>query len=124
MSDIRLIKKYANRRLYDTITCAYITLDDIKQLVIQHITFKVVDAKTGDDLTQHTLLQIITDQEMHSTPLFTTDMLQEFIRFYNEKSQDAFRESLEQMMKLFITQRDVFSKQWQSYWSMLMGGKK
>ena len=62
-SEERLIKKYPNRRLYDTVTSAYITLSDVKQLVMESYSFKVIDAKTGDDLTRAILLQIITEQE-------------------------------------------------------------
>ena len=124
MSDIRIVKKYPNRRLYDTTTGAYITLDDIKELVINRVTFKVIDAKSGKDITQSTLLQIITEQEMGATPIFTADMLQDFIRFYHENSQDVFSKYLEQMMRMFIQQRDLLTNQWQSYQAMFTGKKR
>ena len=72
---LRLVKKYPNRRLYDTRTSAYITLSDVKDLVLSHEGFKVVDAKTGDDLTRSILLQIIIEEEAAGVPLFTTDLL-------------------------------------------------
>ena len=124
MSDIRIVKKYPNRRLYDTTTGAYITLDDIKELVINRVPFKVIDAKSGKDITQSTLLQIITEQEMGATPIFTADMLQDFIRFYHENSQDVFSKYLEQMMRMFIQQRDLLTNQWQSYQAMFTGKKR
>lgn len=124
MTDVRIIKKYANRRLYDTTTNAYITLDDIKNLVIDKTAFKVIDAKNGNDITQNTLLQIIAEQEMGANPLFTADILQDFIRFYHENAHDRFRQSLEQMMRLFAQQRDMFSQQWQAYWDLFRGHDK
>src|SRR5580692_10802351 len=88
MSTSRIIKKYPNRRLYDTTVGEYITLEEIKKLVFDHVDFRVIDARTKKDLTQSTLLQIITEQETSSSPIFTTDMLQDFIRLYQEKSQN------------------------------------
>lgn len=111
----RIIKKYPNRRLYDTTLRAYITLDDVKKLVFDHAEFKVIDARTDKDLTQSTLLQIITEQEATSTPIFTTVVLQEFIRFYHKKSHHALSEYLEQVMNLYVHQKDFFQKQWFSY---------
>ena len=69
-SEERLIKKYPNRRLYDTVTSAYITLSDVKQFVMESYSFKVIDAKTGDDLTRAILLQIITEEESNGSPIF------------------------------------------------------
>lgn len=115
MSVIRIIKKYPNRRLYDTTRGCYITLDDIKELVIQHDTFKVIDARTEKDLTQSTLLQIITEQESSATPIFTNALLQDFIRSYHEKTQNLFTEYLEQAIGLFSQQKSYLEKQWGSY---------
>lgn len=78
----RLIKKYANRRLYDTHTSTHVTLPDIRQLVIDEVPFQVVDAKTGEDLTRSILLQIIQEAESDGEPLFSSDMLKGIIRFY------------------------------------------
>jgi polyhydroxyalkanoate synthesis repressor PhaR len=119
MTTSRIIKKYPNRRLYDTEINAYITLDDIKKLVIEHVIFQVIDARTNKDLTQSTLLQIITEQEASSTPLFTTTVLQDFIRFYHEKSQNTFSQYLEQALALFIHQKEFFQNQWLAYQTLL-----
>lgn len=116
----RIIKKYPNRRLYDTSIRAYITLDDVKKLVYDRVEFKVVDARSQRDLTQNTLLQIIAEQELNSTPLFSPAVLQEFIRFYNEKSQDMFSQYLEQAMRVFMKQRDFFQNQWLTYHKLFL----
>ena len=78
---IRLIKKYPNRRLYDTQTSSYITLADVKELVLEHGSFQVVDAKSGEDLTRNILLQIILEEEAGGAPMFTSDLLSQMIRF-------------------------------------------
>ena len=75
---VRLIKKYPNRRLYDTKTSAYITLGDVKELVLKFEPFKVLDAKTGDDLTRSILLQIILEEESGGVPLFSCELLSGF----------------------------------------------
>ncbi len=81
-SDVRLIKKYPNRRLYDTHTSSHVTLADIRQLVIGETPFQVVDAKSGEDLTRSILLQIIQEAERDGEPIFSSEMLQSIIRFY------------------------------------------
>lgn len=111
----RIIKKYPNRRLYDTKKKVYITLDDVKTLVIEHEDIQVIDANTKKDLTQMTLLQIITENETSTTPMFTIPMLQHFIRLYHEKSQHLMSQYLEEVMGLFANQKELMSKQWQSY---------
>jgi len=83
----RVIKKYPNRRLYDTNTSTYITLADIKQLVMSNDPFVVLDAKTGEDLTRSILLQIILEEEACGTPMFTTAVLSNIIRFYGQTMQ-------------------------------------
>jgi polyhydroxyalkanoate synthesis repressor PhaR len=113
-AETRIIKKYPNRRLYDTSLCAYINLIDIKQLVLDHENFIVIDAKTKKDITQSTLLQIIAEEEM-ICPIFSTTLLQGFIRLYNEKSQILLSEYLEQAMNLFIKQKEYFKQQMTSY---------
>lgn len=105
MSDIRIIKKYPNRRLYDTAISSYITLNDVKELVLTYTTFKVVEAKTGDDLTRTTLLQIISEQEDKGNPIFTTEILQHIIRFYGDSMQAMMSRFLEHSMKMFIEQQ-------------------
>lgn len=118
MSTIRIIKKYKNRRLYDTASNSYITLEDVKQLVFNNVEFKVSDATTGADLTQSTLLQIITEQETTSTPIFTNHMLCDFIRSYQQNSQNMFRDYLSKSMELFTRQNELFIQQWQSIQSV------
>ncbi|MEE4465562.1 polyhydroxyalkanoate synthesis repressor PhaR, partial [Azotobacter chroococcum] len=81
-NDVRLIKKYPNRRLYDTRTSCHITLADIRQLVISEEPFQVVDAKTGEDLTRSILLQIIQEAESDGEPIFSSETLKGIIRFY------------------------------------------
>ncbi len=97
----RLIKKYPNRRLYDTKTSAYITLSDVKNLVLTLSPFKVVDAKTGEDLTRSILLQIILEEETAGVPLFTTDLLSQMIRFYGHAMQGLLGKYLETNIKAF-----------------------
>lgn len=99
----RIIKKYSNRRLYDTETRCYITLEDVKAIVLKHMPFKVLDAKTGRDVTQAILLQIIHDQESESAPIFTTEILQNLIRFYGHPLQKHMSQLLTQCFN-FLSQ--------------------
>ena len=95
----RLIKKYPNRRLYDTRTSSYITLSDVKELVLENAEFQVVDAKTGDDLTRSILLQIIIEEESEGVPMFTSDLLSQMIRFYGNAMQGMMGKYLEGNIK-------------------------
>ncbi|MFV8823681.1 polyhydroxyalkanoate synthesis repressor PhaR [Thauera sp. WH-2] len=97
----RLIKKYPNRRLYDTRTSSYITLNDVKDLVLGHEQFQVVDAKTGEDLTRSILLQIILEEEAGGAPMFTSDLLAHMIRFYGNAMQGMMGKYLENNIKAF-----------------------
>jgi polyhydroxyalkanoate synthesis repressor PhaR len=99
---MRLIKKYPNRRLYDTQTSAYITLADVRQLVLDQEEFKVVDAKTQEDLTRSILLQIILEQEAGGEPLFSSAMLSQIIRFYGHAMQGMMGTYLEKTMQAFV----------------------
>jgi polyhydroxyalkanoate synthesis repressor PhaR len=99
---VRLIKKYPNRRLYDTKTSAYITLGDVKELVLKFELFKVIDAKTGDDLTRSILLQIILEEETGGVPLLSSELLSGFIRFYGSTSQNMLGKYLENNMRTFV----------------------
>ena len=99
---VRLIKKYPNRRLYDTKTSAYITLGDVKELVLKYEGFKVLDAKTAEDLTRSILLQIILEEETGGVPLFSCELLSGFIRFYGSASQNMLGRYLENNMRTFI----------------------
>ena len=101
-SEERLIKKYPNRRLYDTVTSAYITLSDVKQLVMESYSFKVIDAKTGDDLTRAILLQIITEQESNGSPIFSSQMLYQIIQFYGDAFQQMMSCYLEKNLQTFM----------------------
>ena len=83
----RVIKKYPNRRLYDTDTSTYITLTEVKQLVMDKAPLVVRDAKTGDDLTRSILLQIILEEEAGGAPMFTEPVLASIIRFYGQAMQ-------------------------------------
>src|SRR5574343_736985 len=98
---IRLIKKYPNRRLYDTQTSYYITLADVKELVLESGSFQVVDAKSGEDLTRNILLQIILEEEAGGAPMFTSDLLSQMIRFYGNAMQGMMGKYLENNIKAF-----------------------
>jgi polyhydroxyalkanoate synthesis repressor PhaR len=104
---VRLIKKYPNRRLYDTQTSTYITLADVKQLVLDHENFQVVDAKSGEDLTRPILLQIILEEEAAGMPMFSAPMLSQVIRFYGNAMQGMMGSYLEKNIQAFI---DIQSK--------------
>ncbi len=97
----RLIKKYPNRRLYDTKTSTYITLADVKQLVLQNEAFHVVDAKSNEDLTRAILLQIILEEEAGGAPMFSCDILTQFIRSYGNAMHGMLGSYLERNMQLF-----------------------
>ena len=83
----RVIKKYPNRRLYDTDTSSYITLTEVKRLVMDSEVFVVRDVKTGEDLTRSILLQIILEEEANGSPMFTVPVLASVIRFYGHAMQ-------------------------------------
>lgn len=108
---MRIIKKYPNRRLYDTERSVYITLNEVHQIVRGGEDFKVVDANSGDDITRSVLVQIITEQEGGERPLFSTEMLTKFIRFYDDAAQGMFGNFLEQNLGLFVEQQKRFSEQ-------------
>lgn len=108
---MRVIKKYPNRRLYDTEKSAYITLVNVHELIRQGVAFKVVDAESGEDITRAILIQIIIEQENGDTPIFTTEMLTKFIRFYDEPSQGIFGEFLEKNLQIFLDQQKRFQQQ-------------
>jgi len=100
--ELRLIKKYPNRRLYDTATSSYITLTDVKALVLEQVPFKVVDAKTNEDLTRSILLQIILEEESAGAPMFSSDMLSQIIRFYGNAMQGMMGNYLEKNIQTFM----------------------
>ncbi|MGE5526301.1 MAG: polyhydroxyalkanoate synthesis repressor PhaR [Rhodospirillaceae bacterium] len=98
----RIIKKYPNRRLYDTETSSYITLADVKKLVLEQVQFRVEDAKTKEDLTRSILLQIILEEESAGAPMFSSDMLSQIIRFYGNAMQGMMGSYLEKNIQTFI----------------------
>ncbi len=103
MSDTpRIIKKYPNRRLYDTANSGYITLADVKQMVLDNIEFQVIDAKTGDELSRTILLQIILEEEAGGMPMFSSEMLAQMIRFYGSAQQTIMGSYIEQNVKAFL----------------------
>lgn len=117
MSDERLIKKYPNRRLYDTEESRYITLAEVKDLVMRSVPFKVVDSQNEEDITRSILLQIIMEQESGGSPMFTAAMLERFIRFYGDTAQAAFTSFLEQSLDLFLKQQRLFAEHMQGLWN-------
>jgi len=98
----RLIKKYPNRRLYDTQTSSYITLADVKQLVLGNEDFIVIDAKTEEDLTRSILLQIILEEESNGQPMFSSSALSQIIRYYGHTMQGMMGSYLEKNIQVFI----------------------
>ena len=98
----RVLKKYPNRRLYDTQTSSYITLADVKRMVLDGETFEVRDAKTSDDLTRSILLQIILEEETGGVPMFTTQALAQIIRFYGHAMQGMMGSMLEKNLQAFV----------------------
>lgn len=103
-----IIKKYPNRRLYDTSQSQYVNLEFIKSQVMGHQEFKIIDSKTEDDITKSILLQIITEQETNDhQSLLTNQVLKQLIRFYDSDMQVFVRMYLEQSMANFLDQQDA-----------------
>jgi polyhydroxyalkanoate synthesis repressor PhaR len=111
MSDVRIIKKYPNRRLYDTEISRYITLEEIRQLVLQGIRFRVEDKRSHEDITRSILLQVISEQEEGGNPMFTTELLQFIIRYYGDPMQTSISRYLELSAQLFQEQQHHFTDQ-------------
>jgi polyhydroxyalkanoate synthesis repressor PhaR len=105
MSEPRIIKKYPNRRLYDTVESRYITLADVRRLVMDKIEFVVVDKKTQEDITRSILLQVIAEQEHEGDPMMSQDFLAQVIRGYGGAMQGLVGDYLEQSLKLFTAQQ-------------------
>jgi len=108
---LRILKKYPNRRLYDTRTSSYITLADVKQMVLGGEGFEVRDAKTGEDLTRSILLQIILEEESGGVPMFTTQALAQIIRFYGHAMQGVMGTMLEKNVQAFTELQAQFLSQ-------------
>jgi polyhydroxyalkanoate synthesis repressor PhaR len=107
----RLIKKYPNRRLYDTTQSRYITLDEVREMVLREVAFKVVDRQSDEDITRNILLQIIMEQESGGSPLFSADVLSRFIRNYGEAAQSGFSEYLDTSLRFFNEQQNAIQEQ-------------
>lgn len=107
----RVIKKYPNRRLYDTAESNYVTLNDVRQLVLEGVGFCVIDKKTGNDITRNILLQIIIEQEEDGEPMFTTDVLEQLIGFYGNSVQGMAGDFIRNNLKLFQEQQEQFQSQ-------------
>ncbi|MBX7229686.1 MAG: polyhydroxyalkanoate synthesis repressor PhaR [Burkholderiaceae bacterium] len=130
---LRIIKKYPNRRLYDTQTSTYITLEDVKQLVLENEAFSVVDAKTNDDLTRSILLQIILEEESGGSPMFSAVVLANIIRFYGHAMQGVMGPFLEKNIQAFLEIQNRFQEQNQALftansfapetWAQFMSGQ-
>jgi polyhydroxyalkanoate synthesis repressor PhaR len=105
---LRIIKKYPNRRLYDTEISRYITLDEIRQLVLDGVEFAVQDSRDGSDITRSILLQVISEQEEGGNPIFSTEVLTRFIRFYGDSMQPNISRYLELSLRSFADQQQQF----------------
>jgi polyhydroxyalkanoate synthesis repressor PhaR len=111
MSQERLIKKYANRRLYDASQSRHITLDDIRGLIVKGEKLKVVEDKTGNDITRHILLQVIAEQEQFGRPILSTKVLEAIIRLYGNSLQGYLAAFLERSIELFLNQQEAVQSQ-------------
>ena len=105
MTDERIIKKYPNRRLYDTARSKYITVSDVRSMVLSGVRFKVIDSNTKENITRQILMQIIIEEEAAGKPLFSADMLSQLIRFYGGTMQGMFTRYLEESFKIFSHQQ-------------------
>ena len=124
MTKPRVIKKYPNRRLYDTDISSYITIEDVRQLIVDGEEFEVRDAKTGEDLTRQVLLQIIAEHEQDGQPMLSTQLLSQLIRFYGDSLQGFMGTYLERSMQTFLEQQSQFRQQMgnmlgQTPWAMV-----
>ena len=124
MAATRIIKKYPNRRLYDTEISSYITIEDVRQLIVDGEDFEVRDAKSGDDLTRSVLLQIIAEHESDGEPVLSTQLLSQIIRFYGDSLQGFMGNYLERSMQVFLDQQQQFRQQMggmlgQTPWAMM-----
>ena len=109
--ELRIIKKYPNRRLYDTNTSGYITLADVKKMILENVQFKVIDAKSNEDLTRSILLQIILEEESGGMPMFSSEMLAQMIRFYGHAMQGVMGTYLERNLQSFLQIQNKLQEQ-------------
>lgn len=111
MNDIRVIKKYPNRRLYDTNISRYITLEEVRQLVLNNVRFRVEDKRSKEDITRGILLQVISEQEEGGDPIFSSELLTHIIRAYGDPMQTSIGRYLELSLQLFVQQQSHFAEQ-------------
>lgn len=111
MPQVRIIKKYPNRRLYDTEISSYITLEDVRQLILDREAFTIRDARSGSDLTRGVLMQIIAEHEEHGQPIFTSELLTQVIRFRGDSLQGALGSFLERSLQFFLDQQQTVRSQ-------------
>lgn len=114
MNTRRVIKKYANRRLYDTVDSKHVTLADIRTLIVHGEDIQIVDDTTGDDITRSLLLQIIVDQEQAGQPLLTEYLLAQLIRFYGNPMQGMMADYLQKNVETFVNQQELIQTQMNS----------
>ena len=123
----RVIKKYPNRRLYDTQSSSYITLADVKRMVLAHEDFEVRDAKTGEDITRSILLQIILEEESGGVPMFSTETLAQIIRFYGHAMQGMMGSYFENNMRAFADFQARMAEQGKAFspeaWRQMLGSQ-
>lgn len=112
MPSERIIKKYPNRRLYDTEVSRYVTLADVRALVMQGVSFRVLDTNNDDDITRTILLQIMLEEESGGEPLFTAPMLAQIIRFYGGTLQGMLSRYMEKSLDFFVKQQHQLRETW------------
>jgi polyhydroxyalkanoate synthesis repressor PhaR len=130
---LRVLKKYPNRRLYDTRASSYITLADVKKMVLENEPFEVRDAKTGEELTRSILLQIILEEETGGVPMLSTQTLAQIIRFYGHAMQGMMGTYLEKNLQTFVDMQRRLTEQAQGVldpkaftpeaWTQFMSGQ-
>ena len=128
-ADTRILKKYPNRRLYDTMASSYITLADVKKMVLSGQPFVVRDAKTSEDLTRSILLQIILEEESGGVPMFSSQMLAQIIRFYGHAMQGMMGSYLEKNLQTFtdmqarLAEQGLVGTQSPELWNQFLNGQ-
>jgi polyhydroxyalkanoate synthesis repressor PhaR len=111
MQQSRLIRKYSNRRLYDTVGSRHVTLDDLRQLIVAGEKIQVIDDKSGEDLTRTVLLQIIAEQEQFGSPVLGSELLEMIIRFYGGPMQAPLSRYLEQAFTSMLRQQEAIQSE-------------
>src|SRR5215475_12578319 len=107
MSNERIIKKYANRRLYDSTGSRHVTLDDIRKMIVSGDKVKIIDDKSGEDLTRAVMLQVIAEQEQFGIPVLSTELLEGIIRFYGNPVQEMLTRYMEQSVSTIARQQQA-----------------